>query len=52
VGIPFFHVGIGPYIGASIFMSMLVATIPSLKVRVGFRVQGSGFRVQGSGFRV
>ena len=30
-GIPFFHVGIGPYIGASIAMQVMVAVVPSLK---------------------
>lgn len=30
-GIPWFHVGIGPFIAASIAMSVLVAVIPSLK---------------------
>jgi preprotein translocase subunit SecY len=30
-GIPWFHVGIGPFIAASIAMQVLVAVIPSLK---------------------
>ena len=30
-GIPYFHVGIGPFIAASIAMQVLVAVIPSLK---------------------
>lgn len=30
-GIPYFHVGIGPYIAASIAMQVLVAVVPSLK---------------------
>ena len=30
-GIPFFHVGIGPIIAASIAMQVIVALVPSMK---------------------
>ena len=30
-GVPYFHVGIGPFIAASIAMQVLVAVVPSLK---------------------